>query len=77
MGALGAFGRSYGRASEGRFSLLWEGQAERPAVRRPRPPAPKGCFGRQPEPTHYNEKGGKYERESQKKSDPEYPPDTG
>ena len=56
MGALGAFGRSYGRASEGRFSLLWEGQAERPAVRRPRPPAPKGCFGRRPEPTHYNER---------------------
>ena len=23
-------------------------QAERPAVRRPRPPAPTGCFGRQP-----------------------------
>ena len=85
----GAFGRSYGRASEGQFfphasglrpqtSAAFAGgrkrsnganegcrlrrhercgvcdavgQAERPAVRLSHPPAPKGCFGRQPVPT--------------------------
>ena len=46
----GVLGRSCGRASEDGFSLLWEGQAERPAVRLPHPPTPKGCFGRQPVP---------------------------
>ena len=46
----GASGRNCGQASEDGFSLLWEGQAERPAVRRPHPPTPKGCFGQWPVP---------------------------
>ena len=41
------------RGSEGCVAREDAGQAERPAVRLPHPPTPKGRFGRQPDPTHY------------------------
>ena len=40
-------------------------------------PNPKGVFRAVARTHSLQRKGGNYERESQKKSDPEYPPDTG
>ena len=74
---LGRFWPELRTGFRGRFFPPLGGASRAPGCPPSASPSPKGCFGRQPEPTHYNEKGGKYERESKKKSDPEYPPDTG
>ena len=59
MALLGRFGAKLRTGFRGRFSLRWEGQAERPAVRRPHPPTPKGCFGQKPITHFISKKGGK------------------
>ena len=79
-----------GKRTSGKASELFR-FAEKRRMRRPRgrgasrapgcpPPAspnPKGVFRAEARTHSLQRKEGNYERESQKKSDPEYPPDTG
>lgn len=79
-----------GKRTSGRASELFR-FAEKRRMRRPRgrgasrapgcpPPAspnPKGVFRAEARTHSLQRKEGNYERKSQKKSDPEYPPDTG
>jgi len=77
MALLERFGPKPRTGFRGQFFPPLGGASRAPGCPPSTSPNPKGVFrAAARNPLHFK-KGGKYERESQKKSDPEYPPDTG
>ena len=76
-GGLSRFWPKLRTGFRGAFFPPFGGASRAPGCPPSASPSPKGVFRAEARTHFISKKGGKYERKSQKKSDPEYPPDTG
>ena len=76
MALLGCFGPKPRTGFRGAIFPPLGGASRAPGCPPSTSPSPKGVFRAEARTHFISKKGGKYERKSQKKSDPEHPPDT-